>query len=130
MFRLRSNWSTRLVEPRVLVDVISVTPAINPKWRSSGAATDEAMVSGSAPGRFADTWMVGNSTWGSGATGSKRKAIAPASANPTVRSVVATGLLMKWAEMFMTSSFGDQCRSYRQTDHHASVAPTGRGRDR
>jgi len=28
------------------------------------------MVSGLAPGKVAVTWMVGKSTWGSGATGS------------------------------------------------------------
>jgi hypothetical protein len=39
-------------------------------WRSSGVATAEAMVSGLAPGRFADTCIVGKSTCGSGETGS------------------------------------------------------------
>ena len=61
-----------LVEPSRLVDVISVTPAMRPNCRSSGVATAEAMVSGLAPGRNALTEMVGNSTWGSGATGSMR----------------------------------------------------------
>ena len=41
------------VEPSVLCDVISLTSAIWPKWRSSGAATEVAMVSGLAPGMFA-----------------------------------------------------------------------------
>jgi hypothetical protein len=97
-----------LVEPRELVDVISVTPAISPNWRSRGAATDVAMVSGSAPGRIADTWIVGKSTRGRGDTGSKRNEIAPASANAMVRRVVATGLLMKVAEMFMIRFCGAQ----------------------
>jgi hypothetical protein len=61
------------------------------------------MVSGSAPGRPADTEMVGKSTWGSGDTGSSRKAITPASARPKVRRVVATGRRMKGAEKFMVS---------------------------
>jgi hypothetical protein len=39
----------------VLVDVISVSPAIRPKRRSRGVATEEAMVSGLAPGRDALT---------------------------------------------------------------------------
>ena len=39
------------VEPSVLVDVISVRPAMRPKRRSSGVATDEAIVSGLAPGQ-------------------------------------------------------------------------------
>ena len=50
-----------------------MTPAMRPNWRSSGAATDDAIVSGLAPGSAADTWMVGKSTCGSGATGSSRK---------------------------------------------------------
>ena len=70
--RLRSNCSTTVQAPSRLVEVISVTPAIRPNCRSSGVATDEAIVSGLAPGRVAWTWMTGNSTWGSGATGSMR----------------------------------------------------------
>ena len=46
--------------------------ATRPNWRSRGVATAEAMVSGLAPGSAAETWMVGKSTWGSGATGSMR----------------------------------------------------------
>ncbi len=61
-FRERSNCSTICVLPRELVDVISVTPAIRPNCRSSGVATEEAIVSGLAPGRLAETWIVGNST--------------------------------------------------------------------
>ena len=38
---------------------------------SSGVATDEAMVSGLAPGRLAVTLIVGKSTFGSAATGSR-----------------------------------------------------------
>ena len=80
-----------LLDPRVLDEVISVTAAMRPNWRSSGVATEEAMVSGLAPGRPALTEMVGKSTCGSGDTGRMRKATAPASAMATVRSVVATG---------------------------------------
>ena len=61
-----------LVEPRALELVISVIPAIRPKRRSSGVATDEAIVSGLAPGRLQLTWMVGKSTRGSGATGKSK----------------------------------------------------------
>ena len=60
------------VEPSVLVDVISVTPAISPRRRSSGAATLAAMVLGSAPGRLAETRMVGKSTVGRLATARNR----------------------------------------------------------
>src|ERR1700758_4629505 len=83
-----------LVVPRKLDEVISVTPAIRPNWRSNGVATDEAMISGLAPGSEAPTEMVGKSTWGSGETGKKLKATAPASATATVSKVVATGRRM------------------------------------
>ena len=57
--------------PSELDDEISVTPAILPSRRSSGAATVVAMVTGSAPGRLAETRMVGSSTTGRLATGRK-----------------------------------------------------------
>ena len=44
-----------LVEPSELDDVISLTPATRPRKRSSGVATDDAIVSGLAPGNEADT---------------------------------------------------------------------------
>ena len=59
-----------LVEPTPLTDVISLTPGIRPRRRSSGAATVDAIVPGSAPGRLAETRIVGNSTEGRLATGS------------------------------------------------------------
>ena len=61
-----------LVLPVAMLEVISLTPAMAPSRRSSGAATVCAIVSGLAPGRLADTTMVGNSTCGRGATGSSR----------------------------------------------------------
>ena len=88
------------VEPSELDDVISVTPAMRPSERSSGVATVAAIVSGLAPGSDACTEIVGKSTCGSGDTGSRRNASAPASATPSVSSVVATGRSMKGAEMF------------------------------
>ena len=72
MFRLSSNWSVIDVDPRLLVEVISVTPAIRPNWRSRGVATAEAIVSGLAPGSVEETEIVGNSTWGSAETGRKK----------------------------------------------------------
>ena len=89
------------VLPCELVDVISETPAITPRVRSSGVATVEAIVSGLAPGSDACTMMVGKSTCGSGATGNKAYATIPASARPSVSSVVATGRPMKREEGFM-----------------------------
>ncbi len=91
------------------LDVISVTPAMRPSWRSSGVATDVAMVSGLAPGSDAWTTMVGKSTCGRGETGSRANATRPASAMPKVRSVVAMGRLMKSSEglpSFMICLFG------------------------
>ncbi len=78
-----------------------MTPAMRPNCRSSGAATEVAMVSGLAPGKPADTWMVGKSTWGKGATGSSVKPTMPASVRPTVKSVVATGRRMNGADRLM-----------------------------
>src|ERR1700679_3690734 len=90
------------VLPRVLAEVISETPAIWPNCRSSGVATDDAIISALPPGRLALTEIVGKSTCGSGATGSTVNAIAPAMAIATVSSVVATGRLINGAERFIT----------------------------
>ena len=70
--RSTSNCTTTDVDPWAEVEVMSVTPGISPRWRSSGAAIENAMVSGSAPGRPANTTMVGMSTEGSEATGRNR----------------------------------------------------------
>src|ERR1051326_2488896 len=101
MFRFKSNCKVMLVDPSELDDVISVTAAMRPNCRSSGVATAEAMVSGLAPGKPAFTEIVGNSTWGSGDTGSSRYATTPASSIAMVNSVVATGLLMDGSEIVM-----------------------------
>src|SRR5438045_2487164 len=102
MARLSSNCRVTLEEPSELDEVISVTPAMRPSDRSSGVATVAAIVSGLAPGSEACTEMVGKSTCGSGETGSSLNAIAPASATPSVSSVVATGRSMNGADRFMT----------------------------
>ena len=70
MLRSRSNWMVIEVAPSTEFEVICATPGICANWRSSGWATAVAMVSGLAPGKRALTLMVGNSTRGSGATGS------------------------------------------------------------
>src|ERR1035438_9929849 len=98
MSRLRSNCKVIPVFPSADEEVICVTPAMRPNWRSRGVATEEAMVSGLAPGRLAPTPMVGKSTCGSGATGRKRNAIAPARRIASVTSEVATGRRIKGAE--------------------------------
>src|ERR1700683_2942719 len=92
-----------LVDPRPLELVISVTDAMRPNWRSSGVATEEAMVSALAPARLAFTWMVGKSTCGSGETGKMRNATPPARAMAAVSSVVAMGRRMKGSQIFMSA---------------------------
>src|SRR6185295_11767033 len=114
-----------LVEPIVLLDVISVTPAMRPSCRSSGVATEVAMVCGLAPGSVAETLMVGKSTCGRAATGRRRKAIAPASATPIVSSVVATGRLINDAEMFTAAQDAAEFPR-RRFEENRRAAPTGR----
>src|SRR5271154_607131 len=101
MFRLRSNCRTIPVEPNWLTEVIWLMPAIRPNCRSSGVATAEAMVSGLAPGRLADTWITGNSTWGRAATGRKLNASTPDISSAKVNSDVPIGRLIKGAEILM-----------------------------
>ena len=48
-----------LVLPWLLRELIEVMPEIVENCFSSGVATDDAIVSGLAPGRFAFTWMAG-----------------------------------------------------------------------
>jgi len=70
--RLRSNWIVSCVKPSALAEVSWVTSGICENCCSNGVATEAAIVSGSAPGSCALTWMVGKFTFGSEATGSKR----------------------------------------------------------
>ena len=65
-----SNWMVTRTWFCVLVDVISVTPAMVPRWRSSGVATVSAISCGEPPACVACTWITGKATLGSGATGS------------------------------------------------------------
>src|ERR1700743_3244161 len=57
------------------------------------------MVSGSAPGRLAETWMVGKSTSGSGATGNSGYAMMPTKRMPTISNDVAMGSRMNGPEL-------------------------------
>src|ERR1700679_884887 len=98
--RSRSNCSVMDVDANELVDVISVTPAMRPKRRSSGVATEEAIVSGFAPGSVAVTLIVGKSTFGSGETGKSRYAAIPERRMAAASSDVAIGRWTKGAEMF------------------------------
>jgi len=72
MFRLRLNCKVICVLPRELDEVMESMPAMVENSCSSTVATEEAMVSGLAPGRLAETRMVGKSTFGSSLTGSAR----------------------------------------------------------
>ena len=72
MLRLRSNSSVIWVLPSVLSEVIEVMPAMVANCRSSGAATETAMVSALAPGYCTVTVMVGTSMRGMAAIGSWR----------------------------------------------------------
>ena len=72
MLRSRSNCSVMFVLPCELVEFIESRPAIVENCFSSGSATDDAIVSGLAPGRPALTWIVGKSTFGRSLTGSAR----------------------------------------------------------
>ena len=89
----RSKLNSRMMRvlPSELEEVISLTPAIRPKERSSGVATEEAMVSGDAPGSEALIMMTGKSTCGSGATGSRRKPRMPHRVMASEIRIVATG---------------------------------------
>src|SRR3970282_1229939 len=87
MSRSSVNWSVICVRPRVFDEVIESTPAMVENCRSRGVATDEAMVSGLAPGRLADTWMVGKSTLGRSLTGKAREATTPNSRMASIASV-------------------------------------------
>ena len=61
--------------PNVDFPTIQVTgelPGASPETMASAVATEDAIVSGSAPGSVAVTWIVGKSTLGSSLTGSAR----------------------------------------------------------
>ena len=70
--RLRLNCNVICVDPVALDEVIESTPAMVENCFSSGIATADAMVSGVAPGRLAETKMVGKSTLGKSLTGNRR----------------------------------------------------------
>ena len=70
MCLLRSNCSVIFVLPSELDDVMESIPGMVEKTFSSGVATDDAIVSGLAPGNVVLTEMVGKSTVGKSLTGS------------------------------------------------------------
>ena len=72
MSRSRLNCRVMDVAPRALTELMSSSPEMVENCASSGVATAAAMVSGEAPGRLAETEMVGKSTLGSSETGRAR----------------------------------------------------------
>ena len=72
MFRSSTNCRVIDVVPTPLLDVIVSSPLIAANCCSSGVATEDAMVSGLAPGYCTDTLIVGKSTLGKAAIGSCR----------------------------------------------------------
>jgi hypothetical protein len=93
-----------LVLPSELLELIESTPSMVENSRSSGVATEAAMVSALAPGREAVTEIVGKSTFGSALTGSFRYDITPNNKIAIITSVVATGRRMNGAERFTARS--------------------------
>ncbi len=89
------------VEPCVLEESIEAMPAMVENWLSSGVATADAMVSGSAPGSDADTTMVGKSTLGSSLTGRLKNPNTPKISTAAISSVVITGKRMNGSERFI-----------------------------
>ncbi|MCY1352568.1 hypothetical protein D9M69_388750 [compost metagenome] len=136
MFFDSSNCTTMVVLPSELLEVIWVIPEMRPSERSSGVATDDAMVSGLAPGIAACTMMVGKSTLGSGATGSRPNERMPASSIARVSSVVATGRRMNGREMFISPAPPRRLRHRRRGPardagaRRSSAAPGGRSTGR
>src|SRR5574343_667631 len=105
MLRSRSNCRVMLVDPCVLIEVISVTPAMRLNERSRGVAILDAMVSGLAPASEALTEIVGKSTCGKGATGSWRTPILPAIVIATTSRVVAIGRSTQSRSQFTANGY-------------------------
>ena len=72
MSRFIANCSTIVDRPAEESEVISSSPAIWPRRRSSGVVTRVAMVSALAPGYWVETTSEGASISGRAATGSLR----------------------------------------------------------
>src|SRR3989475_6584544 len=116
MLRDSVNCSVMLVLPSVLDDVMASSRAIVETCFSRGVATAAAIVCGLAPGRPAETVIVGKSTFGRSLTGSSRYAIIPNMRMPSITSVVATGLRINSPEM-LTSRQLHPRRPFRSSVH-------------
>jgi hypothetical protein len=120
MLRSRSNWSVIEVDPCCDTEDIEAMPAIEAISRSSGAATEVAIVSGLAPGRRTFTLIVGKSTRGRAATGNCRNAKKPNTTNDSIISVVITGRRMQssGSDMvpFLSATKGHEFKHHIQSD--------------
>src|SRR5579863_2360072 len=114
MLRLRSNCSVIFVEPSELVDDILSMPAIVENSFSSGVATEDAMVSGLAPGNAAWTWMVGYSTVGRSLTGRPKYERTPNTRMAAINNVVVTLRRMKKSVMRISRSLSFQPQDRRR----------------
>src|SRR6266705_2414147 len=97
MLRSSENWMVIEVDPSPLDEVMLSIPAMVENCFSKGVATDAAIVSGLAPGRFAFTWIVGKSTVGKSLTARRVYETAPKNRMPIITSAVMTGRRMKSA---------------------------------
>jgi hypothetical protein len=80
------------------------SPAIVENCLSKGVATADAMVSGLAPGKLADTCIVGKSTFGRSLTGRSLYAAIPKTSIDSMTSVVMIGRRMESSGMFIANS--------------------------
>ena len=94
----------------MLVDDMLSIPAMVENSFSSGVATDDAIVSGLAPGKAAWTWMVGYSTVGRSLTGRPKYERTPKTRIAAINSVVVTLRRMKKSVMRMSPSFQSPVR--------------------
>ncbi len=124
--RSESNARITRVEPWLELLLMVVIPAIAPKERSSGVATVDAITSGLAPGKLADTTITGKSICGSGDTGSRLKLTPPSNRIARLSSMVATGRRMKGPDRFMTQpapGFAALCASGGRGDRSTGRSP-------
>src|SRR6201994_42492 len=99
--RLLSPGVCLVLDPGDDCDCIDDTPAMVLNCDSSGVATALAMVVGSAPGRLAETLIVGKSTAGSSLTGSGEKPNKPKATSAAISNTVITGRSMNGPEIFI-----------------------------
>jgi hypothetical protein len=80
---------------------MELRPAMVENCLSRGVATDEAIVSGLAPGRLAVTRRVGKSTFGRSLTGRSLYPMTPKRRIPNITRVVITNRRIKISDKFI-----------------------------